>query len=174
MKKTKIICSIGPASNSPEVMEQLVLKGMNCARINLSHATEESALETIDVVRQVRNSTGLPVAIMYDTKGPEFRTGNFEDEDGVKVKIGDTIKMVKETVIGNREHFSVNHPEAIDYIQVGAHVLVDNALLDLEVVEKGEDYVVLKALNNGEIKSHKTLNVPGINLNLPFIKSECV
>lgn len=169
MKKTKIICSIGPASNSPEVMEQLVLKGMNCARINLSHATEESALETIDVVRQVRNSTGLPVAIMYDTKGPEFRTGNFEDEDGVKVKIGDTIKMVKETVIGNREHFSVNHPEAIDYIQVGAHVLVDNALLDLEVVEKGEDYVVLKALNNGEIKSHKTLNVPGINLNLPFI-----
>lgn len=169
MKKTKIICSIGPASNSPEVMEQLVLKGMNCARINLSHATEESALETIDVVRQVRNSTGLPVAIMYDTKGPEFRTGNFEDEDGVKVKIGDSIKMVKETVIGNREHFSVNHPEAIDYIQVGAHVLVDNALLDLEVVEKGEDYVVLKALNNGEIKSHKTLNVPGINLNLPFI-----
>ncbi len=169
MKKTKIICSIGPASNSPEVMEQLVLKGMNCARINLSHATEESALETIDVVRQVRNSTGLPVAIMYDTKGPEFRTGNFEDEDGVKVKIDDTIKMVKETVIGNREHFSVNHPEAIDYIQVGAHVLVDNALLDLEVVEKGEDYVVLKALNNGEIKSHKTLNVPGINLNLPFI-----
>lgn len=169
MKKTKIICSIGPASNSPEVMEQLVLKGMNCARINLSHATEESALETIDVVRQVRNSTGLPVAIMYDTKGPEFRTGNFEDEDGIKVKIGDSIKMVKETVIGNREHFSVNHPEAIDYIQVGAHVLVDNALLDLEVVEKGEDYVVLKALNNGEIKSHKTLNVPGINLNLPFI-----
>lgn len=169
MKKTKIICSIGPASNSPEVMEQLVLKGMNCARINLSHATEESALETIDVVRQVRNSTGLPVAIMYDTKGPEFRTGNFEDEDGVKVKIDDTIKMVKETVIGNREHFSVNHPEAIDYIQVGAHVLVDNALLDLEVIEKGEDYVVLKALNNGEIKSHKTLNVPGINLNLPFI-----
>lgn len=169
MKKTKIICSIGPASNSPEVMEQLVLKGMNCARINLSHATEESALETIDVVRQVRNSTGLPVAIMYDTKGPEFRTGNFEDEDGVKVKIDDTIKMVKETVIGNREHFSVNHPEAIDYIQVGSHVLVDNALLDLEVIEKGEDYVVLKALNNGEIKSHKTLNVPGINLNLPFI-----
>lgn len=169
MKKTKIICSIGPASNSPEVMEQLVLKGMNCARINLSHATEESALETIDVVRQVRNSIGLPVAIMYDTKGPEFRTGNFEDEDGVKVEIDDTIKMVKETVIGNREHFSVNHPEAIDYIQVGSHVLVDNALLDLEVVEKGEDYVVLKALNNGEIKSHKTLNVPGINLNLPFI-----
>ena len=169
MKKTKIICSIGPASNSPEVMEQLVLKGMNCARINLSHATEESALETIDVVRQVRNSTGLPVAIMYDTKGPEFRTGNFEDEDGVKVEIDDTIKMVKENVIGNREHFSVNHPEAIDYIQVGSHVLVDNALLDLEVIEKGEDYVVLKALNNGEIKSHKTLNVPGINLNLPFI-----
>ncbi len=169
MKKTKIICSIGPASGNVEVMEQLVLSGMNCARINLSHATEESALETIEVVREVRRKTGMPVAILYDTKGPEFRTGNFETEDGVKVSIGDTIKMVEEEVVCNREHFCVNHPEAIERIEVGSHVLVDNALLDLEVIEKGEGYVTLKAINNGEIKSHKTLNVPGIDLNLPFI-----
>ncbi len=169
MKKTKIICSIGPASGNADVMEQLVLSGMNCARINMSHATEESALETVSVVKEVRKRTGLPVAILYDTKGPEFRTGNFETEDGVQLKVDDTIKMVKESGICNRESFTVNHPEAIDHIKIGAHVLVDNALLDLEVIEKGDDYLTLKALNNGEIKSHKTLNVPGINLDLPFI-----
>ncbi len=169
MKKTKIICSIGPASGNADVMEQLVLSGMNCARINMSHATEESALETVSVVKEVRKRTDLPVAILYDTKGPEFRTGNFETEDGVQLKVDDTIKMVKESGICNRESFTVNHPEAIDHIKIGAHVLVDNALLDLEVIEKGDDYLTLKALNNGEIKSHKTLNVPGINLDLPFI-----
>ncbi len=169
MKKTKIICSIGPASGNADVMEQLVLSGMNCARINMSHATEESALETVAVVKEVRKRTGLPVAILYDTKGPEFRTGNFETEDGVQLKVDDTIKMVKGSGICSRESFTVNHPEAIDNIKVGAHVLVDNALLDLEVIEKGDDYVTLKALNNGDIKSHKTLNVPGINLDLPFI-----
>ncbi len=168
MKKTKIICSIGPVSNNVEVMEQLALNGMNCARINLSHATEESILNTIEVVRETRRRTGLPIAIMYDTKGPEFRTMNFEF-DGVDIKTNDTIKMVKGNVLGNYQEFSVNHPEAIDYINVGNHVLVDNALLDLLVIEKGPDYVLLQALNDGSIKNHKTLNVPGINLNLQFI-----
>lgn len=168
MKKTKIICSIGPVSNNVEVMEQLALNGMNCARINLSHATEESILNTIEVVRETRRRTGLPIAIMYDTKGPEFRTMNFEF-DGVDIKTNDTIKMVKGNVLGNYQEFSVNHPEAIDYINVGDHVLVDNALLDLLVIEKGPDYVLLQALNDGSIKNHKTLNVPGINLNLQFI-----
>ena len=168
MKKTKIICSIGPASESYEIMRELAIKGMNCVRINLSHATEESSIDIVNTVRRVRKSTGEYVAIMYDTKGPEFRTGNFSD-NGIVINSGETIKMVKENVLGTKESFCVNHPEAIDYINIGNHVLVDNALLDLEVVEKYEDYVLLKAINNGEIKSHKTLNVPGVNLNLPFI-----
>lgn len=168
MKKTKIICSIGPASENVEVMEQLVLKGMNCARINMSHGTYEQALKIIDTVREVRKRTKMPVAIMYDTKGPEFRTLEFENE-GITIKTDETIKMVKNKVVGNKEQFSVNHPEAINYIDVGSHVLVDNALLDLIVIEKNNDYLLLKALNDGEIKNHKTINVPGIDLNLDFI-----
>ena len=171
MKKTKIICSIGPASDNADVMEQLVLSGMDCARINLSHATTDSILNTIDVVREVRGRTGKHVAIMYDTKGPEFRTLEFEN-GGISIKAGDTIRMVKNNVFGNSLEFSVNHPEAIDFIDVGSHVLVDNALLDLEVIEKDDNYVVLKANNDGEIRNHKTLNVPGINLNLPFISEQ--
>ena len=172
MKKTKIICSIGPASGSVEVMEELVRSGMNCARINLSHATEESCIDTIEVVRKVRKNTGLPVAIMYDTKGPEFRTLTFEKEEGVSLHTGDTIRMVRDKVQGTRIQFSVNHPEAIEKIEIGNHVLIDNALLDLEVIEKGNGYIVLKALNDGDIKSHKTINVPGVNLNLPFISEQ--
>lgn len=168
MKKTKIICSIGPACDNVEIMEQLVLNGMNCARINLSHATDESCRHTIEVVREVRRKTRMPVAIMYDTKGPEFRTLNIENEK-VSLQEGDIIKMKKGDLAGNKEYFCVNHPEAIDVIELGNHVLVDNALLDLEVIEKGEDYVLLKALNDGEIGSHKTINVPGVNLNLPFV-----
>ena len=168
MKKTKIICSIGPVSNNVEVMEQLALNGMNCVRINMSHAKDEDMLNTVEVVRETRRRTKMPIAIMYDTKGPEFRTLNFEF-DGVELKTNDTIKMVKNNVLGNSEEFSVNHPEAIDYINVGDHVLVDNALLDLQVIEKENDYVLLKALNDGSIKNHKTINVPGIDLKLEFI-----
>lgn len=168
MKKTKIICSVGPACDNVEVMEQLVLNGMNCARINLSHATDEGCRHTIEVVREVRKRTGKPIAVMYDTKGPEFRTLEFDGE-GVSLAEGDIIRMKKGEVVGNREVFGVNHPEAIDAIQVGNHVLIDNALLDLEVIEKLEDSVVLKALNEGKIETHKTINVPGVNLNLPFV-----
>ena len=168
MKKTKIICTIGPACNKKNILEEMVLSGMDCARINLSHSTEEEILATIELIREVRNSTNTPIAIMYDTKGPEFRTLNFQN-GGIKIKANDTIRMQKKKCLGNIDRFSVNHPEAIDKLKVGNHVLIDNALLDLEVIKKGSGYVELKALNNGEIKNHKTINVPGVNLELPFI-----
>lgn len=168
MKKTKIICSVGPACSSLEVMTDMVLHGMDCARINLSHSEEKDILDTIELVRKVRINTNTPIAIMYDTKGPEFRTLNFQN-GGVSIKAGNTIRMQKKKCLGTRDKFSVNHPEAIDKLKVGNHVLIDNALLDLEVIKKGPGYVELKALNNGEIKNHKTINVPGVNLDLPFI-----
>lgn len=168
MKKTKIICSIGPASNNVDVMMAMAENGMNCVRINLSHATEESALSVIDTVREVRRLTHMPIAVMYDTKGPEFRTLEFTN-GGVSLRSGELIKMTKKTAIGNNFEFSVNHPEAIDKIQIGDKVLIDNALLELEVVNKNNDEVLLKALNDGDIKNHKTINVPGVDLNLPFV-----
>ena len=170
MKKTKIICSIGPASESFDVMKDLVLNGMNCARINLSHASYEECKKIINTVRKVRKETGEYVAVMYDTKGPEFRTGNFKD-GGIFINEGETIKIFKKDYLGDKTGFTVNHKNAIDSITVGCHVLIDNALLDLKVIEKEKDYITLKALNDGEIKSHKTINVPGINLNLPFISN---
>ena len=141
---------------------------MNCARINLSHATEDEILKTIDVVRKVRKISNLPVAIMYDTKGPEFRTLKFKD-GGVTLKQGDTIKMSKSCIQGNENEFGVNHSDAIDFINVGDKVLIDNALFELEVVEKENDFVQLKALGDGKIENHKSINVPGVNLGLDFM-----
>ena len=168
VKKTKIICSIGPASNSIEVMSEMVDNGMDCARINLSHATPEDILNTIDVVRQVRKLCNVPVAIMYDTKGPEFRTLKFKD-GCVTLQKGDTIKMDKNCIMGNEEEFGVNHSDAIDFIKVGDKVLIDNALLELEVIDKKKDFVELKALDDGKIEDNKTINVPGVNLELDFM-----
>jgi len=168
VKKTKIICSIGPASNSVEVMSQMVDNGMDCARINLSHATQEEMLKTVDVIRKVREVCNIPVAIMYDTKGPEFRTLKFED-GGVSLKKGDNIRMSKNCILGNENEFGVNHDEAIDFINVGDKVLIDNALLELEVIEKTDNFLVLEALGDGDIKNHKTINVPGVNLKLEFM-----
>lgn len=168
MKKTKIIASIGPATDSVEVMTEMVNNGMDCARINLSHATEESIVKTIEVIREVRKICNRPIAIMYDTKGPEFRTLEFES-GGVTLKKGDTIRMSKTCIHGNEEEFGVNHSEAIDLIEVGNKVLIDNALLELEVIEKEDDYVVLEALGEGDIKNHKTVNVPGVDLQLEFL-----
>lgn len=168
MKKTKIICSIGPACDSFEVMSEMVKNGMDCARINLSHASHEDILNTIDVIARVREECGVPLAIMYDTKGPEFRTLKFRGE-GVKLKTGDTIRMSKSCIIGDETEFGVNHSQAIDFMDVGDRVLVDNALLELEVTEKKDDYLVLKALGDGWIQDNKTINVPGVDLKLDFI-----
>ncbi len=171
MKKTKVICTIGPASDSAEVMEKMVNEGMNCARINLSHATEDGILKTIDNIREVRKATNLPVALLYDTKGPEFRTLKFEN-GGVSLKRGDTIKMSKTCNKGSELEFGVNHSDAIDFIEVGDKVLIDNALLELEVIKKENDHVLLKALGDGKIQDHKTINVPGVNLKLDFMSDD--
>ena len=109
-----------------------------------------------------------PLAIMYDTKGPEFRTLSFKD-GGVSLKKDDTIRMSKTCILGNNEEFGVNHSNAIDFIKVGDKVLIDNALFELEVIGKSEDHVVLKALGDGKIKDKKTINVPGVDLNLEFM-----
>ncbi len=109
MKKTKIVCSIGPVSESIEMLESLVQVGMDVARINFSHATVKERKTIVDNIRKVRKSTGANIAIMWDTKGPEFRTGTFKN-GFVQLKDGHTVRIVKDNVVGNEERFSVNHP----------------------------------------------------------------
>ena len=106
MKKTKIVCSIGPSSNDVDVMEQMVLAGMDIARINFTHATLEEREKAATSAREVRKRTGKNVAILWDTKGPEFRSGMLEN-DSIELVVGKTIRIVKEDCLGNEERFTV-------------------------------------------------------------------
>lgn len=168
MKKTKIVCSIGPASNEADVMEQMVLKGMNVARVNFTHATIEERDQAIASVREVRKRTGKSVAILWDTKGPEFRSGMLEN-DSIELINGNTIRMVKEEVLGNNERFSVNHPEAIDSLSVGDTILLENAKMRLEVISKEDDGVTCKVVAGGTLGNRKSMSVPGVKLNIPYV-----
>ena len=168
MKKTKIVCSIGPASNEPDVMEKMVRAGMNVARINFSHATIEEREKACASVREVRKRTGMNVAILWDTKGPEFRCGIMEN-DSIELVPGETIDIVKETVTGTKERFSVNHPSAIDSLNIGDIILLENAKMKLEVIAKYEDRVTCKIIDGGVLGNRKSMSVPGIKLNIPYV-----
>lgn len=168
MKKTKIICSIGPSSTAPEVMSKMVEVGMNVARINFSHATMEERVAVVESVHKVREMTKKNVAILYDTKGPEFRSGMLENDEITLVE-GKTIRLVKETVLGNEERISVNHPQAIDNLKVGSIVLLENGLMKIEVISVEEDGVTCKIINGGILGNKKSLNAPGVKLDIPFI-----
>ena len=171
MKKTKIVCSIGPASNTVPVMEKMVQAGMNVARINFSHATIEEREQAISTVREVRKKTGMNVAILWDTKGPEFRCGVMEG-DGIDLVAGKTVRIVKESVTGTSERFSVNHPEAIDSLNPGDTVLLENAKMKLEVVSKEDDGVTCKIISGGHLGNRKSMSAPGVKLDIPFISDE--
>ena len=168
MKKTKIICSIGPASTDPSVMSKMVEAGMNVARINMSHATLEEKIAVVASVKEVRKMTGKNIAILFDTKGPEFRNGMIENDEVTLVE-GNTIRVVKEQVLGNAERISVNYPQAIDKLTVGSTILLENGLMKIEVISVEEDGVTCKIVNGGVLGNKKSLNVPGVNLNIPFI-----
>lgn len=168
MKKTKIVCSIGPASNEADVMEQMVLAGMNVARINFTHATIEERKKAVESVREVRKRTGKSVAILWDTKGPEFRSGMVENEQ-IELVEGKTIRLVKEEVLGTSERISVNHPEAIDSLNVGNIVLLENAKMKIQVEEKDSEGVTCRILAGGVLGNRKSMSAPGIKLDIPYV-----
>ena len=167
MKKTKIICSIGPASNNYEIFKKLADNGMNVARVNFSHATMEERQIVEDLVNKV-NEEGYNIGILYDTKGPEFRSGEVENGE-ITLEKDQTIRIVKEKIIGNKEKFSVNHPNAIKDLKIGDTVLLVNGLIKLEVISVESDGVTCKILNGGVLGNNKSMSAPGVKLDIPFI-----
>lgn len=173
MKKTKIICSIGPASSNYDVMREMVLSGMNVARINFSHATLEERKEVEEVVAKVNKDLGTNVAILYDTKGPDFRTGVMA-EGGIKLEEGNIIRIVKKDVLGTEESFTVNYKNVLKDINIGDKVLLEDGLMKLVVIDKEDDDLVCRILAGGLLKSKKGINVPGVDLHIEFLSSEDV
>ena len=171
MKKTKIICSIGPASQSPDVMSLMVKEGMNVARVNFSHGDYQEYTEILNSIKKTREVTNDNIAILYDTKGPDFRCAEMK-EGGVNSVNGNVIRIIKNNCIGTENAFTVNHPEALDKINVGNTVLLEDALMKLEVISKEVDGITCRVIEGGVLKSKKGISVPGVRLDLPFMSEQ--
>ncbi|MGY3750708.1 pyruvate kinase [Vagococcus acidifermentans] len=170
MKKTKIVCTIGPASESVDTLVNLMNSGMNVCRLNFSHGDFEEHGNRIKNIREASKITGKTVAILLDTKGPEIRTHDMKDGK-IDFKIGDVVRIAMEQVEGTREKFSVSYADLINDVHVGSHILLDDGLIDLEVtdIDKAANELVTKVLNEGTLKNKKGVNVPNVSINLPGI-----
>ena len=159
MRKTKIICTIGPACQDEETMRQLMLAGMNVARLNFSHGTHEDHLQKINTIKKVRTELGLPVAIMLDTKGPEYRIRAFEN-GSVNLKPGDEFIFTTEDVTGNEKQVSVNYEELAHELEKGDIILLNNGLLSFEVTSVDGIRVYTTVKEGGELSNNKSMSFP--------------
>lgn len=170
MKKTKIVCTIGPASESVDMLVNLINAGMNVCRLNFSHGDYEEHGARIKNIREAVKITGKRVAILLDTKGPEIRTNDMEN-GAITMKIGDSVRISMTEVLGTNEKFSIIYPELINDVNVGSHILLDDGLIDLEVtdIDRDANEIVTVVKNEGVLKNKKGVNVPGVSVNLPGI-----
>ncbi|MBT2754472.1 pyruvate kinase [Mesobacillus foraminis] len=170
MRKTKIVCTIGPASESIENLISLLNAGMNVARLNFSHGDHEEHGARIKNIREAARQTGKNVAILLDTKGPEIRTNNMEN-GAIELKAGNEIIVSMTEVLGTTEKFSVTYERLIEDVHSGAKILLDDGLIGLEVlsIDKANNEIRTKILNSGTLKNKKGVNVPGVSVKLPGI-----
>ena len=170
MRKTKIVCTIGPASESEEMLEKLIKAGMNVARLNFSHGDHAEHKARIDRIREVSQRLGKTVAILLDTKGPEIRTHNMKD-GAIELEKGTEVIVSMTEVEGTPEKFSVTYDNLINDVQEGSYILLDDGLIELQVkqIDKANGEVVCDVLNTGELKNKKGVNLPGVKVSLPGI-----
>lgn len=169
MKKTKIVCTIGPASESKEILSELFLNGLNVCRLNFSHGTHEEHKKTIEAIKEVREELDLPIGIMLDTKGPEIRLGDFKEEP-VEVNQGDIFTFTTRDILGDKDIVSIKYKNLPKDIKKKSKILVDDGLVEFEVLDIIDDTdIKCIALNNGELKNHKGVNIPNVKINLPAI-----
>lgn len=169
MRKTKIICTLGPACDDYEVLKELALSGMNCARLNFSHGTHEQQLVRINRVKKLREELGIPLPILLDTKGPEIRFKDFEN-GSVDVKKGDTFILSSDpTILGNNTIGGLSFPDLARNVTPGVKILVDDGKIGLNVLRIEEKDVVCEVLNDGKISNHKSINVPNVEIDMVYL-----
>ena len=168
MRKTKIVCTLGPATNDVEIMKQLIHNGMDAARINFSHGTYETHAETIAKLKQAREELNAPIPLILDTKGPEIRVKTFK-EDKVRLEEDATFTLTTREVEGDVNIVSVTYADLPKDVHRGSRILIDDGLIELKVEDITETDVVCKVVNGGVVKSRKGVNLPGVEVNLPSL-----
>ena len=168
MRKTKIVCTLGPATNDVEIMKLLIQNGMDAARINFSHGTYETHAETIAKLKQAREELNAPIPLILDTKGPEIRVKTFK-EDKVRLEENATFTLTTREVEGDVNIVSVTYADLPKDVHRGSRILIDDGLIELKVEDITETDVVCKVVNGGVVKSRKGVNLPGVEVNLPSL-----
>ncbi len=168
MRKTKIVCTLGPATDSPEVMRGLILAGMNVARLNMSHQEHETHHRRAALVKSVREELGLPVALLVDTKGPEIRLGTFET-DKVELKAQDLFTLTTEECVGDSRRAYINYAQLPQDVSRGDRILIDDGLIELKVEHLNETEIECRVISGGTVSARKGVNVPDVHLAMPFM-----
>lgn len=171
MRKTKIVCTIGPASSSEETLREMCLAGMNVARLNFSHGTHEAHLKTLETIKKVRSEMGLPIAVLLDTKGPEYRIGVFENGK-IQLNEGDEFTFTSDNITGNEKRVSVSYKELPKELSVGDTVLLNNGLLVFEVIKTTAADVVCRVVSGGELSDRKSMSFPGKVLKQVYLSEQ--
>lgn len=172
MKKTKIICTIGPSTNTKEKIKALINAGMDCARFNFSHGTHESQKEMIDLVKSARRECGKSIAILLDTKGPEIRVRLFEN-GSIILKTGQKFVLDQdENTLGNEERISITYKELYKHIKKGTHILVDDGAIELKVSDIVDDKIVTTVIHGGKLSNRKSINVPNVPLPMVYLSEQ--
>ncbi len=171
MRKTKIICTVGPACENEKVLKEMCLAGMNVARINFSHGDHAQHKKMIDLVKKVRDELGLPIAIMLDTKGPEYRIKSFKN-GSITLADGDTFTFTTEEIEGNENIVSVNYKGLIEDLDVGDTILVNNGLVSFEVTELRNTQAICKVITGGVLSNQKSMSFPGKVLHQTFLSEQ--
>ncbi len=168
MRKTKIICTIGPASENEETLRELMLAGMNVARFNFSHGTHEEQKRKLTSVLKVSNELGLPVATLLDTKGPEIRLKDFENGKEQLVE-GQTFTLTTEEMMGTNEKASITYKNLKNDVKVGMTILIDDGKIEMVIEKITDTDIVCRVINGGFVSNHKGINAPGAVLSMPYI-----
>lgn len=168
MRKTKIVCTLGPASSSYDVIKSLAEAGMNVARFNLSHGTHESHLQTFKNVSRVRSELHIPLATLLDTKGPEIRLGTFQ-QGAVTLRVDDRFTLTSREVVGDQSIVSISHKELPRDLGSNTRILIDDGLVELHVEEITETDIHTRVVGGGPISDRKGVNVPGVRFTMPYI-----
>lgn len=172
MRRTKIVCTIGPATNSEERLEELIRAGMNVARLNFSHGTQQDHAVVIERIRSLSARLESPIAILQDLQGPKIRVGSLQDGKPVKLIDGATITITTRDVEGNEEIVPTTYEALPQDVQPGDRVLLDDGLLELRVLSTADTDVVCKVLHGGVLKEHKGINLPGVAVSAPALTSK--
>lgn len=168
MRKTKIICTLGPAIDSDEMLKKMIKNGLDCARLNFSHGTHEEQLTRIERVKRVRKELGMYIPIMLDTKGPEIRLRKFE-QDSVIVEAGQKFTLYADERLGNKDGISITYPNLASVLKIGTKILIDDGKVEIEVAEISGGDIVCKVINGGKLSNNKSINIPGCSIDMPYI-----